>query len=138
MVNGQSRAWIERLVAIRWWLLAVAVALGAAGAYTGQRLVLNRSIENMFAPDDPILVSYRRLQRTFGRHDVVLAVYADPDLKSEAGVARIRALREKLAAVPGVVALVSLVDLPGADDFALTASAPACGTCSPATRTTRT
>lgn len=105
------------MVEYRWWLAALALALGTVGWYAGQRLALDRSIENMFAPDDPILASYRRMQRTFGRHDVVLAVYSDPQLKSDAGIERVTQLRDELRAVPGVVAVVSLVDLPAAKDF---------------------
>jgi uncharacterized protein len=110
-------AWIERLVDYRWWLVALAAVIGVGSAVAGRRLVLDRSIENMFAADDPILIAYKRLQRTFGRQDVVLAMYADPDLKSPEGIDRVKALREKLRAAPGVVAVVSLVDLPGADNF---------------------
>src|SRR6185503_14860057 len=101
----------------RWWLVALAVVLGVAGGIYGRRLSLDRSIENMFAPDDPILVPYRRLQRTFGRHDIILAVYSDPQLKSPEGVARVEELAEKLEAVPGVVAVLSLKNLPGGSNF---------------------
>ncbi len=105
------------MVAYRWVLLAVAAALGAAGAVVGQRLSLDRSIENMFAADDPILIAYRRLQRTFGQYDVVLAVYADPELKSDAGVERARKLAERLGKALGVVSAISIADPPAAADF---------------------
>jgi predicted RND superfamily exporter protein len=109
--------WLQRLVDYRWLLAAAALALGVAGAWAGQRLALDRSIENMFAPDDPILAEYRQLQRTFGRHDIVLAVYSDPKLTTPEGIARIEALRNELRAVPGVVAVVSLADLPAGTSF---------------------
>jgi predicted RND superfamily exporter protein len=118
MTSPPPRRWIERMVAYRWVLLAVAAALGAGSAVVGQRLSLDRSIENMFAADDPILVAYRRLQRTFGQYDVVLAVYADPELKSDAGVERARTLAERLKKVPGVVSALSIADPPAAADFA--------------------
>ena len=35
--------------------------------------------------DDPLLPPYHRLKRTFGGNEVVLAVYADPELLSEDG-----------------------------------------------------
>ena len=53
----------------------------------------------MFAPDDPILVPYRRLQRTFGQHEVVLAMYADKQLTTSEGVARLAKLAEQLRAI---------------------------------------
>ncbi len=117
MENPGTKRWIEWVIDHRWWLFAVAAILGVAGAVAGRRLALDRSIETMFAADDPILVPYRRLQRTFGRHDIVLAVYADAELKSPAGISRVTKLRDQLRNVPGVVAVVSLVDLPAAADF---------------------
>ena len=117
MPSSPIRRWSSRLIRYRYWLLAVAAVLGVASAIIGRDLALNRSLENMFAPDDPILVPYRRLQRTFGEHEVVLAVYDEPELKSSAGIERLKTVVEKLRAVPGVVSVVSLLDLPNATDF---------------------
>jgi predicted RND superfamily exporter protein len=111
------RRWARRLVRYRYWLLALGAALGAAAAITGRHLALDRSLEKMFAADDPLLEPYRRLQRTFGRHEVVLAVYSDPGLATDAGRERIGKLAGELRSVPGVVAVVSLLDPPGAADF---------------------
>src|SRR5688572_28979558 len=104
---GRLRWWIARLIDYRYWLLAVAVVVGVGGWYAGRGLSLDRSIENMFAPDDPILIPYRRLQRTFGEHEVVLAMYADDELDTPEGVSRVGQLADKLRAVPGVVAVIS-------------------------------
>lgn len=82
---------IVRLIRYRYAMLGVALALGVAAAFIGRGLSLDRSIENMFAQDDPILVPYRRLQRTFGQHEVVLAMYADKQLTTSAGLARLAA-----------------------------------------------
>lgn len=71
----------------------------------------------MFAPNDPLLVPYQRLQRTFGENELVMAIYADDELTSPAGRERIEALAGKLRKIPGVVAAVSLLDPPGAIDF---------------------
>jgi predicted RND superfamily exporter protein len=117
MPSSTLRRWSTLLIRYRYGLLAIAAVLGVGGALVGRQLTLNRSLENMFAPDDPILVPYQRLQRTFGQHEIVLAVYADPQLKSPAGVQRLAGLVEKLRNVPGVVSLVSLADLPSATDF---------------------
>ncbi|WP_145063024.1 efflux RND transporter permease subunit [Adhaeretor mobilis] len=111
------QTFIEFTIRWRYALLAIAVALGVAGALTGRSLTLDRSIENMFAEDDPILVPYRRLQRTFGENEIVMAIYADEQLTSDSGKERIGTLVEKLRATPGVVAAVSLLDPPGAADF---------------------
>ena len=112
-----ARRIITASIDARWWLALVALVLGAAGAWAGRNLAMERSIETMFAEDDPILASYRRLQRTFGRLDVVLAVYADPELTSDEGVERLRALTQQLREVDGVVAVVSLDQLPNGVNF---------------------
>ena len=102
----------------RWALLLVAAVVGAGAAVLGSRLTLDRSIERMFADDDPILQPYRRLQRTFGEHEIVMAVYADPELTTDAGLKRLEEVVGKLRKIPGIVAVVSLLDPPGASDFA--------------------
>jgi predicted RND superfamily exporter protein len=117
MTTRPTPRWIEWMVDRRWWLVAIAAVLAVVGAVAGRRLALDRSIENMFAADDPILASYRQLQRTFGRHDTVLAVYSDPELATPAGVERVTQLRDKLKQVEGVVSVVSLADLPGGTAF---------------------
>lgn len=111
------RRWIKRLIRYRYWLLALGVVLGVAAAIVGRGLSLNRSLDNMFAKDDPILVPYRRLQRTFGEHEIILAVYEDPQFKSPAGLDRVAELVKQLRAVPGIVAVISILDPPSASDF---------------------
>src|SRR5690606_28609897 len=71
---------IDFLVASRYWLLAPAAVLAAVCWVPAGRLAFDRSIESMFAPDDPLLAPYRRLQRVFGGNEIVLAVYRDDDL----------------------------------------------------------
>ena len=115
--DASLRHGIQRMISARYWLLALAAIIGVAAAYTGRSLHLDRSIESMFADDDPILVPYRRLQRTFGAHEVVLAMYADPKLTTSEGLARLDALAKQIRATPGVVAAVALGDLPGGTDF---------------------
>lgn len=108
------KGWIR----YRGWLLVVGVVLAIGAAVAGQGLQLDRSIEHMFAEEDPILQPYLELQETFGEHEIVMAVYSDEQLPSEAGMARVRELAEAMRGVPGVVAVVTLLDPPGAADFA--------------------
>ena len=58
-------------------LLGLAVCLAAAALGPSQSLRFDRSIENMFAADDPVLGPYRLLKRTFGASEMVLATYDD-------------------------------------------------------------
>ena len=117
MTSLPYRRWIKRMIRYRYWMLGFAVVLGIAAALTGRGLQLDRSIESMFAPDDPILVPYHRMQRTFGEQEVVLAMYADEDLATDAGIARVKDVQERLKQVPGIAATVSLHDLPGGTNF---------------------
>lgn len=117
MVGRSHRRWIKRMIRHRYWLLGIAAVLGIAAAITGRGLRLDRSIESMFAPDDPLLVPYHRLQRTFGEHEVVLAMYADEKLATPEGIARVKVVQEQLNKVPGVAATVSLHDVPGGTSF---------------------
>ena len=56
----------------------------------------------MFPPDDPALVDYQSLQNAFGGNVVVMIVYHDEDLMSDAGLARSEAISAAIAEVEGV------------------------------------
>lgn len=101
------------LIRWRWWTFGCALVLAGIGGYVGQGLKMDRSLERLFAPDDPLLPPYRQLQRTLGEHQFVLAIYRDENLQTSTGLAQLDALAEKLRAVPGVVAVVSMHDVPG-------------------------
>lgn len=65
----------------------------------------DRSIENMFAPDDPLLAPYRKLKETFGGNEIVLAVYEDEALldPSGQGIERLAKISRRLQQAPGVL-----------------------------------
>ncbi|MGH7136745.1 MAG: MMPL family transporter, partial [Pirellulales bacterium] len=71
----------------------------------------DRSIENMFAPDDPILEPFRQLKRTFGGDEIALAAYVDRDLLSPKGLDRLGKLTSELAGVGGVASAFSLANV---------------------------
>lgn len=96
------------LIRYRWPLLAIALAATAAGFFPAQQLGFDRSIENMFAPDDPVLAPFRKLKRTFGGDEVALAAYVDRDLLTPDGLKRLAGITNDLAAVPGVERTFSL------------------------------
>ena len=91
-------------------MLAAGLLLAVLSYFPAQRIEFNRSVENMFAADDPIVPPYRMLKETFGGNEIVLAVYSDPELLSPdgRGIARLAALSERLRAVPGVRDVLSL------------------------------
>ncbi len=112
MANLTQR-FLERLVDYRWWLLALAILGGLWGAYVSRELRMDRSLERMFAPDDPLLAPYRQLQEAFGEHPIVLAIYEDDQLANPEGLERIASLTAAAREIPGVVAVVSMGDVPG-------------------------
>lgn len=70
----------------------------------------DRSIENMFSADDPLLPPYQSLKDTFGGNEVVMAVYVDPGLLNAdgTGLDRLITIAERCRAVPGVHDVLSL------------------------------
>ncbi len=101
------------LVNWRWPLLVSGALLTACFFLPSRSLDFDRSIENMFAPDDPLLPPYRRLKRAFGGNEIVLAVYTDPDLMNEdrSGIRRLAEISDKLKAMEGVRDVLSLAEL---------------------------
>ena len=93
------------LIAWRWPLLLLAAVLTVLALGPATRLDFDRSVENMFAPDDPLLPPYRLLKRTFRGNEVVMAAYVDPQLMTPDGYDRLARLTRQLAAVDGVATM---------------------------------
>ncbi|MGB6041519.1 MAG: MMPL family transporter [Pirellulales bacterium] len=100
------------LIRWRWVCLAIALAAGLITYSYVNELAFDRSIENMFAADDPLLAPFHRLKEIFGGDEVVLAAYVDPDLMTPGGYQRIERLTQQLAAVDGVQSAMSLASTP--------------------------
>jgi predicted RND superfamily exporter protein len=103
------------LVRWRWPVLLLAAAVSIAAYFVAQQMRFDRSIENMFAADDPLLDPFRKLKRTFGGDEIVLAAYVDPNLLTASGMDRLENLSDKLGEVDGVRAAVSLANVPLVD-----------------------
>ncbi len=108
---------LERWIRHRHALLAVAVIAAIGGGYAGMGLRMDRSIERMFADNDPTLVPYRRLQRVFGENDLVMMVFADSTIRERATRNRLASTVAQVRRVPGVVEAVSILDPPFAAQF---------------------
>jgi predicted RND superfamily exporter protein len=100
------------LVHHRNLLAVVAVVMTILSVAESRRLEFSRSIDTMFDRADPALVPYRRMIRSFGSSEVVLAAYDDPELFSPPGIERLRGLTDTLATLPGVASATSLADTP--------------------------
>ena len=110
--RSYTSAVINWLIAWRLPLLIVGLAIGAVSFFPARRLEFDRSIENMFAADDPLLVPYRRLTRTFGGNEIALAAYIDRKLLTTSGMERLEHLTAALRKVPGVATVQSLSTTP--------------------------
>jgi len=102
----------QGLIAHRGILLCIGIVVSMAAYFPAAQLQFDRSIENMFAPDDPILVAYRNSKRIFGGEAIALAAYVDPELMTYGGMERLTEVTERLAAVGGVDSVMSLNNNP--------------------------
>ncbi len=88
-------------------LAVVASTILAICAPLSQRLQMDRTINQMFAADDPTLVAYEELRSAFGGNAAVLLVYHDKELMTPAGIQRAREISTQVAKVPGVRGVLS-------------------------------
>ncbi|MFN3149601.1 efflux RND transporter permease subunit [Bremerella sp.] len=100
----------ERWIALRWLLLAIGIALTVGAVYLGMGLSFDRSIENMFAADDPLIQAHERFNRIFGGNEVILGVYKDDQLFADdgSGLDRVREVRTRIESLEGVKEVLSL------------------------------
>ncbi|WP_158264904.1 efflux RND transporter permease subunit [Blastopirellula marina] len=108
----------DQWIALRWPLLTIGILLTAGAMYLGQGLKFDRSIENMFAPDDPLIESFERFNRIFGGNEVVLGVYEDDQFFTPAGMDRVEKVRAEIESLDGVREVLSL-DRPMIREFVL-------------------
>jgi predicted RND superfamily exporter protein len=84
------------------------MALAAVAGLASRHLQFDRSVENMFASDDPLLKPYRMQKRAFGANEIVLVAYVDQDLMTAAGMQRLEDLCGQLSALPGIDTVLSM------------------------------
>lgn len=109
-MNPLATAITDFLIRARWPLLVIALIAGIVSIGPARRLDFDRTINTMFAEDDPLIPPYRKLQRIFGDSEVALAVYDDPQLLSDdkVGIRRLANIRRMLEAIPGVTSTMGL------------------------------
>ncbi len=96
------------IVGRRGLLAGIAIVLTLAAFFPAFRLKLDRSIESLYADDDPRLVDYLESKKLFGGDEFVIVAWDEPKLltqdgKVTAGAAkRIREFSTKLSRVGGV------------------------------------
>ena len=74
------------------------------------QLRFDRSLHRMFAPNDPIRNDFEKLQKEFSVSDLVVFAYRDSELWNTdgSGIERLKAIRQKVEAVPGVAIAMDL------------------------------
>lgn len=101
------------LVAARWYLLVIALAIAGGSYILKQDVAFDNTIEGMFSPSNAALLDYQQLKETFGGAEIVLAVYDDPDLlhPDGSGLKRLRNRTAELKNVEGVIGVLSLAEI---------------------------
>ena len=107
-----SETWLRRLAKLlirnRFLLLLVLLVVTGLAAVPASRLQLERSIESLYAPDDPHLREYQTSKGRFLGDEFVIVAYTDPELLgmegrlTPAAEQRVTALSNRLSNVPGV------------------------------------
>jgi len=110
-----ARRLAERTVGARLPLFVVGLVLVALAYVPASNMRFDRSIERMFAANDPLIPPYERLKRDFGGNEVVLAVYRDENLLNPdgSGIKRLASVSQKMKGVPGVRDVLSLSEVNG-------------------------
>src|SRR4051812_11797537 len=110
---GPTRRFNQFLIAWRYPLFLLGIALALAAYFPSQSIKFDRSIENMFSSSDPILPPYLRLKAQFGGNEIVLAVYEDAELlhPDGRGLRRLAATSARMKKVAGVKDVLSLAEV---------------------------
>lgn len=103
-----SRGITDFLIRWRWPLLLLGLSVTIVSFFYARKLEFDRSVENMFAPGDPLLAPYHEVKRIFGGNEIALAAYEDPELLTPQGMDRLDRLTKQMQAVEGVQGVLSL------------------------------
>jgi predicted RND superfamily exporter protein len=112
-MNGLGERLVSFLMNARWPLFGLALLLIGAAYLPSRHVTFDRSIEHMFAKDDPLLEPYQRLKREFGGNEIVMAVYQDEQLLNQdgSGIQRLSELSRRIKQVGGVRDVLSLSEV---------------------------
>ena len=74
--NGSARAFAEWVIRWRWLVLIGSVAVALVAGSGGERLVFYNDYRVFFADDNPEMLAFEKLQRTYTKIDNVLFAIA--------------------------------------------------------------
>ncbi len=88
----------------RWFCFSISILLLAVAWPASNRLSFDRSLQKMFAPDDPTRMDFEFLQLKFGVADLVVFAYRDEKLwaKDGSGLERLQHIRERIEKIEGI------------------------------------
>ncbi len=89
--NGSASAFAEWVIRWRWLVLIGSIAVAMVAGSGGERLAFNNDYRVFFAEDNPELLAFEKLQRTYTKIDNVLFAIA-PRVKSHFQLKRAQAL----------------------------------------------
>ncbi|MEW4488636.1 MMPL family transporter [Thalassoglobus sp. JC818] len=92
----------ERLIRGSWILLAIAFVVTAVLYVPSTQLQYDQTIESLYDPSDPLLVSYLRNKEAFGGDEFLIVGFPVDDPTSSETLEDIRQLADELSAVPGI------------------------------------
>lgn len=93
---------VHLLIRFRFLLFFLGLGLAAAATVPANRLEFDQSLEALYSPEDRHLVDFSRSKQTFGGDELAIVAWHDPDLLTEAGLARTSTLGERFAGVRGL------------------------------------
>ncbi len=100
------------IITFRWPLLAVVVGCTLAAAWVGRSVALSYSFPQVVPPSDSVYREYLAVRDSFGQEDAeLLLVVDDSAFLSPSRVVRWEALHRQLAAIRGVVDVLSVFSL---------------------------
>src|SRR5215471_12962165 len=112
-MNRLLDRFVTFLIAARWPLFGFGLLIAGAAYLPSKQVRFDRSIERMFAPNNPLLPPYQRLKRDFGGNEVVMAVYRDEHLLDPdgGGIRRLAEISGRMKQVAGVSDVLSLAEI---------------------------
>ncbi|WP_029889445.1 efflux RND transporter permease subunit [Polycyclovorans algicola] len=123
MPNAFSSAFHRLVLDMPWVVALFTAALLAVAGYQGQRFKLDASADSLILEGDEDLAYYRDVSGVYGTEEFLVVTYSpDDDLFSEASLARLKRLKDELAALEQVASVMSILDVPLVDSPRVTLS----------------
>ena len=98
-------------------VLAVMIAVLGFFAWQARHFELDASADSLLLEADRDLQTWREVQARYASQDLLIVTFAPgADVFDESSLARLRVLRDRLRAVPGVESVTSILDVPLLDN----------------------